>query len=67
MHVHADGKVLLAEQEGQDLDDTIWNVSMAAGVCLGLVAMTVRDDIIPLVIAPFVQVRPRRCCRSDGS
>lgn len=29
---------------------------MAAGVCLGLVALTVGDDIIPLVIQPFVQV-----------
>lgn len=44
-------------QEGQDLDDTVWNVSMAAGVCLGLVAQTVRDEILPLVIQPFVQVR----------
>lgn len=52
----ADGGLVLGQQEGQDLDDTVWNVSMAAGVCLGLVAMTVRDDIIPLVIAPFVQV-----------
>jgi hypothetical protein len=43
-------------QEGQDLDDTVWNVSMAAGVCLGLVALTVRDEILPLVIQPFVQV-----------
>jgi hypothetical protein len=39
------------------LDDTVWNVSMAAGVCLGLVAQTVRDEILPLVIQPFVQVR----------
>jgi importin subunit beta-1 len=46
---------LVKQEEGQDLDDTVWNVSMAAGVCLGLVAMTVRDDIIPLVITPFVQ------------
>lgn len=53
-------------QEGQDLDDTVWNVSMAAGVCLGLVALTVRDDIIPLVIAPFVQVWPfSDICRVD--
>jgi hypothetical protein len=30
---------------------------MAAGVCLGLVAQTVRDEVLPLVIQPFVQVR----------
>lgn len=46
---------LVKQDENQDLDDTVWNVSMAAGVCLGLVALTVRDDIIPLVVAPFVQ------------
>lgn len=45
----------------QDLDDSVWNVSMAAGVCLGLVALAVRDEIIPLVIAPFVQVLPTFC------
>lgn len=52
---------LVKQDENQDLDDTVWNLSMAAGTCLGLVALTVRDDIIPLVISPFVQVHTAAC------
>jgi importin subunit beta-1 len=46
---------LLKQEEDQDRDDTLWNVSMAAGTCIGLIAATVGDDIIPDVMA-FVQV-----------
>lgn len=45
---------MLKQEEDQDQDDTIWNISMAAGTCLGLVARTVGDAILPLVM-PFVE------------
>ena len=47
---------LTKQEEGQDLDDNIWNVSMASGTALSLVAQTVRDDVVPLAM-PYVQVR----------
>lgn len=50
---------LTKQEEGQDLDESIWNVSMAAGTCLSLVAQTVGDDVVPLTM-PYVQVRTRR-------
>lgn len=46
---------LLKQEEDQDKDDTIYNMAMAAGTCLELVANVVEDDVIPLVM-PFVQV-----------
>lgn len=45
---------LLKQEEDQDQDDSIWNLSMAGGTCLGLIARTVGDDIVPLVM-PFVE------------
>ena len=47
---------LTKQEEGQEQDDTVWNLYMAAGTCLGLVSQTVQDTIVPLVM-PFVQVR----------
>jgi importin subunit beta-1 len=40
---------LTKQEEGQEQDDTGWNISMAAGTCLGLAARVVRSDIVPLV------------------
>ncbi|KAM0946031.1 putative importin-beta domain, armadillo-like helical, importin beta family [Dioscorea sansibarensis] len=45
---------LLKQEEDQDLDEGAWNIAMAGGTCLGLVARTVGDDIVPLVM-PFIQ------------
>lgn len=47
-------ETLLKQDEDQDQDDAIWNVAMAGGTCLGLVAKTVGDAIVPLVM-PFVE------------
>ena len=55
---------LTKQEEGQDLDDNIWNVSMASGTALSLVAQTVADDIVPLAM-PYVQVISSRNLRHN--
>ncbi|GAB4834003.1 Importin subunit beta-1 [Ancistrocladus abbreviatus] len=60
---------LLKQEEDQDQDDSIWNLSMAGGTCLGLVARTVGDAIVPLVM-PFVEaniVKPEWRCREAAT
>ncbi|KAF7070886.1 hypothetical protein CFC21_076326, partial [Triticum aestivum] len=47
-------ETLLKQEDDQDLDEGAWNLAMAGGTCLGLVARTVGDDIVPLVM-PFVE------------
>lgn len=47
-------ETLLKQEEDQDLDEGAWNIAMAGGTCLGLVARTTGDDIVPLVM-PFIE------------
>eukprot|EP00252_Welwitschia_mirabilis_P025793 TRINITY_DN8203_c0_g1_i1.p1 TRINITY_DN8203_c0_g1~~TRINITY_DN8203_c0_g1_i1.p1 ORF type:complete len:875 (+),score=189.55 TRINITY_DN8203_c0_g1_i1:181-2805(+) len=47
-------ETLLKQEEDQDQDEGAWNISMAGGTCLGLVARTVGDDVVPLVM-PFIE------------
>ncbi|XP_009351972.1 importin subunit beta-1 [Pyrus x bretschneideri] len=44
----------LLKQEDDQEEDGAWNIAMAGGTCLGLVARTVGDDIVPLVM-PFIE------------
>ena len=44
---------LTKQEEGQETDDGVWNVSMAAGTCLALCASVAGDAVVPLVM-PFV-------------
>ncbi|XP_021289107.1 importin subunit beta-1-like [Herrania umbratica] len=62
-------ETLLKQEEDQDQDDTVWNISMAGGTCLGLVARTVGDAIVPLVM-PFVEsniLKPDWRCREAAT
>ncbi|XP_010267533.1 PREDICTED: importin subunit beta-1-like [Nelumbo nucifera] len=47
-------ETLLKQEEDQDQDEGAWNLAMAGGTCLGLVAKTVGDDVVPLVM-PFIE------------
>lgn len=60
---------LLKQEDDQDQDDGVWNLSMAGGTCLGLVARTVGDAIVPLVM-PFVEaniLKPEWRCREAAT
>ena len=48
---------LLTRQE-EDADEDEWNVAMAAGTCIGLLAQAVADTIVPAVI-PFIEANIR--------
>ena len=52
-------KLLPKQEEGQDEDDGIWNLSLAGGNCLSLVAAVVGDEVLALIM-PYIQVRHRR-------
>lgn len=47
-------ETLMKQDETLDVDDDVWNLSMSGSMCLQLVAATVLDDVVP-VIMPFVQ------------
>lgn len=47
-------ETLTKQEEDQDTDETAWNLSMAGGTALGLVAQTVGDAVVDLVM-PFVE------------
>ncbi|KAL9247035.1 hypothetical protein vseg_020506 [Gypsophila vaccaria] len=62
-------ETLLKQEEDQDQDDSNWNISMAGGTCLGLVARTVGDAVVPLVM-PFVEANissPEWRCREAAT
>ncbi|KAI3428693.1 hypothetical protein D9Q98_007516 [Chlorella vulgaris] len=44
---------LTKQEEGQEADDGVWNVAMAAGTCLALCASVAEDAVVPLVM-PYV-------------
>jgi importin subunit beta-1 len=46
--------LVLMQKQDEDAEDDEWNVSMAAGTCVGLLAAVVGDDIVPLTI-PFIE------------
>lgn len=41
-------------KQSEEVDDDTWNVAMAAGVCLSLLAQTCENEIVPRVV-PWVQ------------
>ncbi|KAI5007624.1 hypothetical protein ZWY2020_057618 [Hordeum vulgare] len=47
-------ETLLKQEEDEEQDDNVWNISMSGGTCLGLIAKAVGDAIVPLVM-PFVE------------
>uniref|UniRef100_A0A0E0PL66 Importin N-terminal domain-containing protein n=1 Tax=Oryza rufipogon TaxID=4529 RepID=A0A0E0PL66_ORYRU len=62
-------ETLLKQEEDQDQDDNVWNISMSGGTCLGLIARTVGDAIVPLVM-PFVEgniTKPDWHCREAAT
>lgn len=54
-------ETLTKQEEDQDQEEGAWNLSMAGGTCLGLIARAVGDDVVPLVM-PYVQ---ENICKPD--
>ncbi|KIZ03724.1 Importin subunit beta-1 [Monoraphidium neglectum] len=44
---------LVKQEEGQEQDESTWNLAMSAGTCLGLVARVAGNDVVSVVM-PFV-------------
>ena len=42
------------QEEGQESEEGVWNVSMAAATCLALCSQVAGDAVVPLVM-PYVQ------------
>jgi importin subunit beta-1 len=40
---------LVKQEEGQEQDESTWNLAMSAGTCLGLVARVAGNDVVPVV------------------
>lgn len=62
-------ETLTKQEEDQDSEDNVWSLNMAGGTCLGLVARTVGDDVVELVM-PFVQeniTKPDWRCREGAT
>ena len=56
-------KLLSKQEEGQVEDDGLWNLSLAGGNCLSLVAAVVGDEVLALVM-PYIQVALPQLSRS---
>lgn len=56
---------LTKQEEGQEADDGVWNVSMAAGTCLALCASVAGDAIVPLVM-PYVTANIQKADGADS-
>jgi importin subunit beta-1 len=62
-------ETLTKQEEDQDTDENAWNLAMAGGTALGLVARTVGDDVVQLVM-PYVQeniMKPDWRCREAAT
>lgn len=52
------------ESDEPDSDESSWNMAMASGTCLGLMARACRDAIVPLVL-PFVNTNITRSAAAE--